>query len=258
MRCDRARPRLTAVSVLLVFIAPLFARADATPTLVESSVLGGWTTVTTSVAARYTAILAPGSTVSVTDREGRTLPGRVTLHLNTIILNLEAPMRVVDGPFEARFTVKGFSQAASAPPTVSTLPFRIDIEPPRRPDIEADALFIPDPTDRIPGGRALMRPTPNDPVVLTGRFSESGVKSAYEWSGVAVVEARFFDRSGVERTTLRRSASLPCDPNCSYDGTYRIDTSHLPIGMWTVRVNAFDLATNRSADSDPLTFVRAS
>jgi hypothetical protein len=251
------RTILIAALVATAAFAP--ARAEV-PTVVETSVDSGWSRFTRDIAARYDLRLRPESGATLTDRNGAGVAGASVVAGTALHFVPDAPLSAVYAPYTV-----SFSATADVPePETSTdiYEFSIDVDIPLAPELNSPVALVktPDQVRTASGGAVdvnVVSPIVRQLVVDGSARDRVGPPPIFDdagTSGIERVELRFYNAFGTAETagarvTIRQTCYVRCNTNA-----YFYEEPHLGIGVWTMRVFAFDLAGNQSASSRPMTF----
>lgn len=245
------------------------------PVLDKSSISTGWLKANTAVWAEFDKIIAPASTVAVTDTFTNTAVGGTTSVVGRGIAFVPGAL-IEDGrTYSATFTVSGIE---GTPNTVYSKSFKLDAKTPSAPVITAPETLgltlAEDGCDAVPGCDFNANLVLGAADVFEGTARDvrgvNGVTAAT--SGIQKIELRFYNvvEQVVELVpsilsgrptdySFKVALDQTCGSVCPLDlepwSANASEIEDLSTGVWSMRAVAIDYAGNVSAPSKSITFV---
>jgi hypothetical protein len=249
-----------AVALVAIALAVSPARAATPVALQNATGKSGWSNSQREVAAAYDHVLDSASTVALTDAAHADVPGHASVvdcatacvHTQVLRFVADETLTIAKGPYTVVFTASPVGSPGTT--TVDTFTFKLDLSVPLLPQITTPVTPGPAAPDVEIAGNA------------TDRFARSaaGIPDYSATSGVARIELRFYNpavafnplRGGsTEVFKYHRELSVACAASACPVAADWTTTVKLDPGYWTVEAFAYDLAGNRSPDSQTVSFV---
>lgn len=244
----RGAMAVLAGGLLALSASMLPASAAGTPApqlQLGTSVDSGWSRLNKLVSADYDRVVDPAaSSVVLQDRDGVSVPGALDVDAKDATVLTFRPYRTLEesaAPYTVTITARAEGQDPAVADTVTTRVFRLDALTPRVNSIAADKPAVV---------------ATDTGVLVGGKISDLGQ------SGVSRVELLFYNPAATPGSSrpvdMKLAQSFTCADNlCPSQADYAFDITDLPIGYWTVRAVAYDLAGNKSSESGMASFLWA-